>query len=367
MHRMGLMISMVAAATISMAADYEFSAVGGYVLKEGNLNIDNERLLGAELKYNGVESAVKPEFSVLYTPDVDYDPITETPLFGSPTTVVNSTSITRVALNGVYEYQKTKSLIPFAKAGIGYEVIENRYFENENGIFLDLGAGVKVPLTGNVALKAEALYMLKDPFDRADNNLAALVGLSFGFGGGAAAAAALPEECTTDSDNDGVCDDRDDCPDTPMEAQVDTRGCPLDSDGDGVIDMDDACPNTQAGFKVDDTGCPEMRELELTYEFDSAKIDEASAPKVHAFGRFLQDNPGYKIHVVGHTDTSGDELYNLRLSEARALSVRTMLVEQGIDASRITTEGRGELEPKADNETAEGRKANRRIEVQLSR
>jgi OOP family OmpA-OmpF porin len=366
MHRVGLMISMVAAATVAMGADYEFTPVGGYVFKEGNLNLDNEWLVGGELQYNSVGSAVKPELSLLYTPEVDYDAMTESSLLGPSTSVVHSTSITRIALNGVYEYAGTGSLTPFAKAGVGYEAMENRYFENDNGIFLDVGAGIKVPLTESVALKAEALYMLKDPFDHADNNLAALVGLSFGFGGGAAAAAA-PAEAWSDRDNDGVRDEDDDCADTPMEAQVDDRGCPLDSDGDGVIDMDDACPNTKAGFKVDDTGCPEMKELELTYEFDSAKIDAASAPKVHAFGRFLRDNPGYKIHVVGHTDNSGEELYNLRLSEARAASVRTMLIEQGIDASRITTEGRGEVEPKADNATAEGRRANRRIEVQLSR
>ena len=365
MYRIGLMISLVAAGTISMAADYEFSPLGGYVVKEGNLNLDNERLFGGELQFNSVNSAIKPELSVLYTPEVDYDPIVETTLFGPSTSVVNSTSITRVALNGVYEYEGRGSLVPFAKAGIGYEALENRYFENENGFFLDIGAGVKLPLTEAIALKAEALYMLKDPLDHADNNLALLVGLSFGFGGGGTAAAVA--ECTTDSDGDGVCNDRDKCPDTPMEAQVDEKGCPLDSDSDGVADMDDACPNTPAGYKVDETGCEEMMELELTYEFDSANIDAASAPKVHAFGSFLMEHPSYTIHVVGHTDKVGDELYNRRLSEERADSVRKMLVEQGVDASRITTEGRGELEPKADNETEEGRRANRRIEVRINR
>ena len=362
MRHTGLMMSIVAAATMAMAADYEITPLGGYVVKEGNLNLDNERLFGAELQYNGIDSAIKPELSVLYTPDVDYDPITTTTLLGS-TTETHSTSITRFALNGVYEYPVWAQVVPFAKAGIGYEAIENRFFDNKNGIFLDVGAGVKVPLTEAVALKAEALYMLKDPFNHADNNFAALVGISFGFGGGSASTA----ECTTDSDEDGVCNDKDKCPDTPMEAQVDEKGCPLDGDKDGVIDMNDACPNTPAGYQVDETGCEEMMELELTYEFDSAVIDAASAPKVHAFGRFLMEHPTYTIHVVGHADERGDELYNLRLSEARAASVRNMLIEQGVAASRITTEGRGELEPKADNSTDEGRQANRRIEVRINR
>lgn len=362
MQRIG-MIAMVAAATLSMAADYEFTPVGGLMIKEGNLNLENERLFGGELQFNGVGGAIKPELSLLYTPEVDYDAITETPVLGTPTTVTHSTSITRVALNGVYEYDTVKELVPFAKAGIGYEAIENRYFDNENGIFLDVGVGVKMPLTASIALKAEAIYLLKDPLDHADNNLAGLVGITFGFGGGATSPAATEG----DSDGDGIGDTKDDCPDTPMEAQVDEKGCPLDSDKDGVIDLNDACPNTPAGYKVDETGCAELKELEINFAFDSAVIDAASAPKVHAFGNFLMENPTYIIHVVGHTDEMGDELYNRRLSEARAIAVKRMLVEQGVAGSRITTEGRGELDPKADNATDAGRQANRRIEVRINR
>ena len=59
-----------------------------------------------------------------------------------------------------------------------------------------------------------------------------------------------------DSDNDGVPDSRDMCPDTPLGVQVDANGCPLDSDGDGVPDYLDKCPNTPTGVKVDATGCP---------------------------------------------------------------------------------------------------------------
>jgi OOP family OmpA-OmpF porin len=366
MRRMGLLLSVAAAATIATAADIEFAPVGGYVLKESNLNLENEWLVGGELQFNGVESAIKPELSVLYTPEVDYDDN------------LNDTSILRFALNGVYEYSAKEGFIPFVKAGVGFEQLESRLYENDNDVYADIGAGFKMPLSDMVALKMEALYMLKDPFDHADNSLAALVGLSFGFGGGEEAepmpepaVKPLPERepapVIPDSDGDGVNDSIDKCPKTPMEAQVDTSGCPLDSDNDGVIDLDDACPNTPAGFKVDETGCPEMMELHLTYKTNSADIDAASAPKVRDFGRFLQQNRGYKAHVIGHTDSVGSESYNMKLSEKRAVSVRSMLVEQGVDASRITTEGRGETDPKADNATAEGRQANRRIEVELRR
>lgn len=62
--------------------------------------------------------------------------------------------------------------------------------------------------------------------------------------------------CPIDSDNDGVPDYLDKCPDTPKHVIVDKNGCPLDLDNDGVPDYLDLCPDTPVGIKVDDSGCP---------------------------------------------------------------------------------------------------------------
>jgi outer membrane protein OmpA-like peptidoglycan-associated protein len=62
--------------------------------------------------------------------------------------------------------------------------------------------------------------------------------------------------CPHDADGDGVCDGVDTCPDTPKGATVDATGCPKDSDGDGVLDGIDQCPNTPKGAIVDEHGCP---------------------------------------------------------------------------------------------------------------
>src|SRR3989449_11068416 len=59
-----------------------------------------------------------------------------------------------------------------------------------------------------------------------------------------------------DSDQDGVVDSQDKCPDTPVGAKVDERGCPIDTDKDGVPDGLDKCPDTPAGANVDANGCP---------------------------------------------------------------------------------------------------------------
>ena len=369
----GLIMSLAAAATMAAAADFEVSPVAGYVVKEGNLDLENEWVVGAQMQFNQVDFALKPEISLLYTPEDEYDDN------------VNDTSITRIGFNGVYEYDKMEGLVPYAKVGVGYEHMSKRLYDNDSEVFLGAGGGVKFPVSDAMALKLEAYYMLKDPAGNKDSNLATLVGLSIPFGGEVQpepqqvepepVKVEEPEPVVevpkavpvVDSDGDGVKDGADECPDTPKGAPVDAKGCALDSDNDGVIDLLDECPGTPEGFKVDAGGCPMTMDLALTYETNSAKIDAVSTPKVHEFGNFLMENPGYNIHVIGHTDNRGAAAYNQKLSERRADSVRDMLVEQGIDAGRITTEGKGEAAPKADNATAEGRQANRRIEVQLQR
>lgn len=71
------------------------------------------------------------------------------------------------------------------------------------------------------------------------------------------------------------------------------------------------------------------------------------------------------IIAVGHTDSVGTSAYNQKLSVARANAVKTFLVKQGIERNRVYTEGKGELNPVADNKTSQGRAKNRRVEVEV--
>ena len=73
------------------------------------------------------------------------------------------------------------------------------------------------------------------------------------------------------------------------------------------------------------------------------------------------------IKVIGHTDSKGSDAYNQALSERRASSVASYLLSQGLSPNKLTSEGRGESEPVADNATDEGRAKNRRVELHINR
>jgi OmpA-OmpF porin, OOP family len=90
-----------------------------------------------------------------------------------------------------------------------------------------------------------------------------------------------------------------------------------------------------------------------------AKIDEALG-KIKGQGIEVE-----MIIVTGHTDSVGSEAYNQRLSDRRAATVKDYMVSQGIAAGKITTVGKGELQPVATNKTKEGRQKNRRTDIEF--
>lgn len=101
----------------------------------------------------------------------------------------------------------------------------------------------------------------------------------------------------------------------------------------------------------------------LYFDTDKTTIRPISEGALNELAELLQRHATVKITLIGHTDNVGKEDYNLRLSQGRVESVKSELMKRGIDGERITTVGKGESEPIADNKTAEGRAENRRVEV----
>jgi OOP family OmpA-OmpF porin len=176
--------------------------------------------------------------------------------------------------------------------------------------------------------------------------------------------------CELDSDGDGVVDSQDACPGTPVGVEVDARGCELDgdSDGDGVADSQDACPNTPEGATVDDRGCAVgIVLMGVRFKLNSDELTVQSQVILNSVAGSLKARRDVtSVLVIGHTDSTGDADYNQGLSERRAKAVMEYLISQGVDSGILSAKGMGESEPVADNDTAEGRMKNRRVQLKLN-
>lgn len=156
-----------------------------------------------------------------------------------------------------------------------------------------------------------------------------------------------------------------------------------DADGDGIPDESDQCPDTAAGSTADDTGCVPPPPPPLPPTIETAKAGdtivlhgvnfETARATLTSNARTILDGVAEKlvtrselrVEIGGHTDSRGSDAYNQRLSEQRAQSVMSYLVEHGVAAERLTAVGYGEAQPVDTNETDEGMERNRRVELKI--
>lgn len=183
-----------------------------------------------------------------------------------------------------------------------------------------------------------------------------------------------------DNDADGILDTADDCP--MVAGPLEARGCP-DQDGDGIADKDDKCP-TEVGVAQPDNpdrhGCPkdyklivikkDKIEIKQQVQFDTgrATIRPASYGLLAEVADAIRNSNITKVYVDGHTDNVGSDATNMTLSQARADSVRTFLIDtEGLDSEILVARGFGETTPIASNRSKKGRQKNRRVEFNVER
>ncbi|WP_435950253.1 OmpA family protein [Psychrobacter sp. DM8] len=145
----------------------------------------------------------------------------------------------------------------------------------------------------------------------------------------------------------------------------------MDSDGDGVVDSLDACPGTPMNQVVDARGCPVeviiddalKMELRVFFDNDKSNIKAQYQPEIAKVAEKMREYPNSTARVEGHASKTGPSArYNQRLSEARAVAVKSMLTNEfGIAPNRLSTVGYGYDQPIASNDTEEGRAMNRRV------
>lgn len=274
---------------------------------------------------------------------------------------------------------------PYVGAAVSDYVIEINEEHRETLIGAEFGLQQRLRPHWLIDLGTRPLYSLDE--ERWDAE--AYIALNFLFGGDTESSASqkdnqddsaqrATQDITTatvfgDNDGDGVTDGIDQCPDTVAGTSVDATGCEIDSDNDGVSDSLDQCPGSVARVKVDAQGCKEklqeaLREtLYIEFAHNTSHVAEESIEPIAKLSEKLYQYPDAQLVLEGHTDSSGSASYNKTLSQERAIGVKEVLVERfGINANRIIAVGKGEESPIADNNTADGQRKNRRVEIILS-
>ncbi|MCK4766763.1 MAG: OmpA family protein [Desulfobacula sp.] len=134
-----------------------------------------------------------------------------------------------------------------------------------------------------------------------------------------------------------------------------------DSDKDGVYDEDDQCPGTPLGATVNPVGCWVLDNV--LFDFNKDVIKPGAYPLLDNVAKILEKNPVMGIELQGHCDNVGSAEYNMDLSMRRAHAVKNYLIGKGILKNRMATEGFGFTKPVALNGTDTGRSLNRRVEL----
>ena len=264
---------------------------------------------------------------------------------------------------------------PYVSAGLGYGKAELNDFAQENAL-VSVGAGLQLAATDTFFARAEYRYDDMVNEDIEHNNYVLEAGMRFGGNSvtssrdeaannmtddvEAAHAAAAAERAKAEEDARRAAE---------LAAEKARIAAKLDTDKDGVPDRKDKCSDTPQGTMVDGDGCPDFdgKLQGVFFETGSAQLTENSEAILDDVAKELKRYPDLMIEIQAYTDSRGSDALNQRISEDRAQSVRTYLVEKGVSADKLSAKGYGEANPVASNDTAEGRAQNRRVELAVKK
>jgi len=368
-----------------LASTYEVTPMVGYVNTKDHVDIENHKVVGisASRVLSDYSAFSALEIGLLQSGDADYD------------NNAGDTKITQIFYNALKDYKLNDSFKVYALAGLGYEHISSEKLGNESDPFFNYGVGAAYTFANDMALKLDVRHQLK--FD-GDKNVVTLLGLSIPFGNPARKVVEVEldgdndgvtdanDKCPTteanakvnaigckieqDDDHDSIINANDKCPTTKVGATVDAMGCELDSDNDGIVNSADKCPTTLSGVTVDGAGCEVLdapADLGIVFDTNSAKINDSEVVKFDKYVVYLKNVSTSKIILEAHTDSVGDESYNLQLSQRRAQSAKAQLISMGIEEQRITAIGYGEIKPLLANDSAANMAKNRRVTARIEK
>ena len=327
MRKLLLSLSCVATLYGEQMYLYEVSSVIGVMENGTSTGMNSSLAYGLQMQYNDIDFFIKPELFYIYSP--------KTGLHESDATVSSHT----LMFNGVYDVEYTALLTPFLKAGAGYQSISNNALVNTDSFLMSTGAGLKLNIKEQFAIKFETLVTWHDFHE---SNILVFGGLDYSFG---------QEDNTPASEY--VAD----------ESIETTAKIPLFiSKEDHNLTQTE--PTNQEVAVRDSSNRLKSLTLFVPYLFRSYELDDDSKTILEGYAKELRTQ-NCTITITGYTDTKGRRAFNQELSLKRARAVKELFVAYGVDEGRITIEGHGESEPIADSQNPAANKLNKRIEIQI--
>jgi OOP family OmpA-OmpF porin len=345
MKKTGILIFFVMLMAVVTTANAEIKArsfsvtpfAGGYFF-EGNEDLKDTYTVGVRAGYNFTANLGLEGYLNYIPAQVEDANDADVKIYG-------------YGVEGLYNFMPTSRIVPFVAVGIGgYRYGTPSGMPDINKLTVDYGAGLKYFLKENIALRADVRHVL--PLNDRYNDLLVTFGVNFAFGGkGKEVAAVKVEETPAPKVPETVVE----APPAPKAAEVKVEALPA--------------PPAPAPVVKQKPVIKEKVSITLNIEFDTAKavVKKKYNDDIKKVADFMKTHPETNAVIEGHTDNvdrHNDPSRNIKLSQARADSVRKYLIEKfGIDASRVSAVGYGPAKPIASNDTEEGRKKNRRIQA----
>lgn len=325
------------------AGSFEVSPFVGYNVFENDQNLDDRPTFGGRLGYNFTKHFGIEAVGEHLRTNVTDKSITGTKegQYRGPTDDVD---LTFYHLDAVYHFMPEGRFNPFVVAGVGGAHYSPEISDYDMGI-INVGVGAKYWIQDNIALRVDLRdTMVTEFFKWTYHNLGASVGLTFAFGGDE-----KPVVVQQPAPQPVVA--------VPAPAPAPVAVAPPAPAPAPVVVAPAPAPAPVVIAK-------EIVSFNLLFGFDKSAITDDMVPVLQQAKMILEEDSTVNFTVSGHTDSTGPEVYNQKLSERRAASVKNWLVSNGVSAARLEAVGYGEAQSKYNNATKEGRKLNRRVELQ---